>query len=109
MPTISPSQARKVRTALTALGVAAPAAATPPPAAAAPAPEPAPAPAPVPAPAPAVGVPLAATPPAVAAEPDPRSCFAQEDLQRYRQLDQQMRELRALEVSRWGSLELGLT
>ena len=108
VPKISSSQARKVRTALSALGVAAPAAATPPPAAAAPAPEPAPAPAPVPASAPAVGVPVAAAPPAAPAEPDPRSCFAHEDLQRYRQLDQQMRELRALEVSGRGSLALVL-
>ncbi|KAL4452203.1 hypothetical protein ABPG75_007865 [Micractinium tetrahymenae] len=87
-------QARKIRKALTQLGVPAPAASAPPAAPAAAAP---PAPAPAPAPAPVAVAPVPAAP-AAGAEPDPRTAFNAADIARYRKLQDQIAGLRSLEV-----------
>lgn len=84
------AQARKIRKALTQLGVAAPAAPAPPTPAVAAAP-------PAPEPAPAAAVPAPATP-APGAEPDPRTAFNAADIARYRKLLDQISGLQALEV-----------
>lgn len=92
-----PLQARKIRKALTQLGVPAPAATAP----AAPAASAAPPP-PEPAPAPPAAVPVAAAPaptgPAPGSEPDPRTAFNPADIARYRKLKDQIATLQALEV-----------